>query len=127
MSVNHLLQIAYPQFLHTACPNKGGGEEPKRGEGPSRTLNRGAISWPRIDGSGSAMEWRGVGDKPAMKREARRLTKGEQLPYSGCVKVLPLAYSGPMSMEKTGDGQGKSLLDKLFHPAKIHSVLRALK
>jgi hypothetical protein len=51
---------------------------------------------PRIDGSGSAMEWRGVGDKPAKKREARLLTKGEQLSYSGCVKALPLAYSGPM-------------------------------
>jgi hypothetical protein len=51
------------------------------------------------------MEWRGVGDMPAKKREARLLTKGEQLPYSGCAKALPLAYSGPMSMGKTGSGQ----------------------
>jgi hypothetical protein len=48
------------------------------------------------------MEGRGVGDKPAKKREARLLTKGEQLPYSGGVKALPLAYSGPMSMGRTG-------------------------
>jgi hypothetical protein len=45
------------------------------------------------------MEWRGVRDKPAKKREARLLTKGEQLLYSGCVKALPLAYCGPMAME----------------------------
>jgi hypothetical protein len=52
------------------------------------------------------MEWRGVGDKPAKKKEARLLTKGEQIPYSGCVKVLSLAYSGPRPMGKTGGGQG---------------------
>ena len=47
--------------------------------------------------------------RPAKKREARLLTKGEQLPYSGCAKALPLAYSGPLSMGKTGDGQVPSL------------------
>ena len=55
------------------------------------------------------MEWRGVGDKPAKKREARLLTKGEQLPYSACVKALPLAFSGPMSTGKAGGGQGKAV------------------
>jgi hypothetical protein len=51
------------------------------------------------------MEWRGVGDKPAKKRETRLLTKGAQLPYSGCVKALPLAYPGLMSMRKTWVGK----------------------
>ncbi len=55
----------------------------------------GAVSLPRIDSSGSEIEWRGVGDKPAKKEEARLLTKGEQLLYSGCMKALPLAYAGP--------------------------------
>ena len=107
---DHLF-LAQPQFLYTALLNKGGGEEPKRGEGPSCTLNRGAISWPRIDGSGSAMEGRGVGDKPAKKREARLLTKGAQLPCSACMKALPLAYSGPMSMGKLGLGKSSFSLD----------------
>jgi hypothetical protein len=63
------VRLAHPQFLHPLCPNNDGGEEPKLGEGPSRALNRMAISWPRIDGSGSAMEWRGVGDKLVKKGE----------------------------------------------------------
>jgi len=39
----------------------------------------------------SAMEWPGVRDRPTRKREARLLTKEEQLLYSGCGKALPLA------------------------------------
>ena len=66
-----IISLPTPSFFIPLCPNKGGGEEPKRGEGPSRTLNRGGICWLRIDGSGSAMEWRGVGDRLAKKREAR--------------------------------------------------------
>jgi len=50
------------------------------------------------------MEWRGVGDKPAKKEEARLLTKGEQFLYSGCVKALALAYSGLTAKGKTGAG-----------------------
>jgi len=64
-------------------PNRSGGDAAKRGEGPSRTLNLGESSLPGGDPSGSAMEWRGVGDKPAKEREARLLTKEEQLLYSG--------------------------------------------
>ena len=55
-----LARLPTPSFFIPLCPNKGEGEEPRRGEWPSRTLNRGATSLPRIDGSGSAMEWRGV-------------------------------------------------------------------
>ena len=48
----------------------------------------------RIEGLGSAMEWRGVRDKPEKEREARMLPKKEQSPYSGCEKALPPAPRG---------------------------------
>jgi hypothetical protein len=69
------------------------------------------------------MEWRGVGDKPTKKREARLLTKGEQLPYSGCVKALPLAYSRPMSMGKIG-GQDKIIWANSQMGGDVFSALR---
>ena len=107
--VEYISQIYSFQGQTSSChhpvfhsPFPGEGQAPRRGEGPSRTLNRGEDSLPGSDPSGSAMEWRGVGDKPAKKRGARLLLKEEQPLYSGCVKALPLAYSGLCKQEKLG-------------------------
>jgi len=92
----------------------------KRGEGPSRTLSRGENSLLGDDHLSSAMEWRGIEDKPAKEREARLLTKEEQLLYSGCVKALPLAYSEPILKDWGWQGALHSL------PVKIPFVILLL-
>jgi hypothetical protein len=66
----------------------------------------------------------GVGDKPAKKREARLLTKGEQLLYPRCVKALPLAYSGQCQWEKLGVGKGNEVLDFAGGKKYIESSLK---
>jgi len=49
------------------------------------------------------------------EREARLLTKGEQLPCSGCVKALPsLASPGHCQWEKLGVGKG------IWNLARLH-------
>ena len=70
-----------------------------RAESGGKLLARGVII--RV----SALEWRGVGDKSAKKRGAHLLSKGEQLLYSGWVKVLSRAYSRLMSWEKLRGGR----------------------
>jgi len=62
----------------------------------------------------SAMEWPGVRDKPTRKREARLLTKQEQPLYSGCVKALPLAYSGPIFKNSGVASDFSSLISFFF-------------
>ncbi|MCJ7496266.1 MAG: hypothetical protein MUP68_18835 [Deltaproteobacteria bacterium] len=52
------------------------GRSAKREEGPSRILNRGAMALPRGDGVVSAVEWRGVGDKPAKGEKPACSPKG---------------------------------------------------
>jgi hypothetical protein len=70
----------YPLFFILLCQgrgaSKGGGEELKRGEGPSRTLNRGGISLPGTEGLGSAVGWRGVKDKPRKRGKPAWKPKG---------------------------------------------------
>jgi len=51
------------------------------------------------------MEWQGVGDRPAKKREARLLSKGEQPPYSGARRPFPSLTRGQGQREKLGVGK----------------------
>ena len=68
----------------------------------------------RSENLGSEMRWRGVGDEMGEEREARPLTKGEQLPCSEWVNAPPPASPAHAQKEKTEGGQ-KSFPDRSYH------------
>ena len=103
-----LRRMINPFHYPTPIPADAAGAIRPRPRGPTKVLEKnqagggafthsepGGIPWPRMENWGSGMKWRGFGDKLGEGREARPLTKGEQLPCSGWVNAPPPASPGP--------------------------------
>ncbi len=86
-------------------------EKSRAGGGAFTHSESGGIPWPRIENLGSEMRWRGVGNQLGEKREARPLTKGEQLPCSEWVNAPPPAQPAHAQKEKNWGGELENLLD----------------